>query len=35
MTAPVLSATAVTRVFSTRAGPVTACRDVDLEVFAG
>jgi putative ABC transport system ATP-binding protein len=34
-TTPVLSATAVTRVFSTRAGPVTACNEVDLEVFAG
>jgi putative ABC transport system ATP-binding protein len=32
---PVLSATALTRVFSTRAGQVTACRGVDLEVFAG
>jgi len=35
VTAPVLSATAVSRVFSTRAGPVTACQEVDLQVFAG
>jgi len=34
-TEPLLAASGVTRIFPSRAGEVTACRDVDLEVFAG